>query len=118
MCANPPCWTSPGSGCMSIFRATPCDGTFSGRIKEITWSLPSTVKATSRQATAASVAKPRRQNGRWMASGRLVDLFAPHDDLLAVRITAREHEFQVLRLGSGKAWREHQQRRERLCPTN
>ncbi len=55
-----------GPGIMPSFRATPCEGRFSGRISEITCCRPRRLKAWSRQARAASVAKPRRQEGRWM----------------------------------------------------
>ncbi len=43
-----------------MLRATPADGSFSGRISEIRWSTSSSANAQSRQAAAASLAIPWR----------------------------------------------------------
>ena len=51
---------SPSRRVIPMCSATPREGTFSGRINEITWSIPSGPRQRSRHAAAASVAIPWR----------------------------------------------------------
>ena len=54
--SRPPCTRERFSGRRPIFSATRCDGRLSGWMIAISLLAPSTVRAKSRQAAAASVA--------------------------------------------------------------